>query len=217
MNRVEDSYLGWELLAHLAGCARPVWTVDVRTADAYRRDRRHYFDEPGPPHSCPDEDCSHGPRFRETTVRVVCTACGAAHLITGEHTEDTGRTDTSTRHLGYGLPPRRMAGLWLYPGQPWLDLGRAHSEWPHDFLVTAAKVARVTAPDVVGTITQVRGHRGGVRWAACAVPDEDGEYGMATEAHPFRWAAATDSLRTVAAAAKWIAAQGGTDGGTGRG
>ncbi|WP_181791416.1 hypothetical protein [Streptomyces phytophilus] len=208
MNRVEDSYLGWELLQHQPNCPRPRWTVDVRTADAYRSDRSYYRDEPGPGHSCPDEDCGHGPGFREIRVRVVCTACGTAHLITGEDTAETGQTTTSTRYLGYGMAPRHMAGLYLYPGQPWLDLGRANTEWPHDFLVTTAKVNRVTRADVAGSITQSRGRRGAVQWAACAVPSEDGQYGFGfagTDA--LRWAAASDGMRTVAAAAKWIAAQ----------
>lgn len=204
MQRVEDSYLGWELLAHRPDCKRPQWTVDVRTADAHRY--QPSFGEPIPGHSCPDEGCGHGLRFRETTVRVVCTSCGVAHLIRGEDTEDTGSTSTSTRVIGYGLAPRRTAGLCLYPGHPWLDLGRALSSWPHDFLVTAERVARVTETDVVGTITQGRGTRGGARWAATAVPNQDGPYGI-PGVHRVRFAHAVEGLRTVAAAAKWISAQ----------
>lgn len=197
MTTVLDTYLGWELLAHRPTCKRPEWVVDVRDDDYQFRDR----DVGEPPHSCPHEDCNHANRFVETTVRIVCSSCGSVHLIRGEQTR---RTDTSTTYLGYGQEPRKAAGLYLWPGEPWLNFGRAVSAEPHDFVVTRRKVARVTEADVFGMITQGRGKRGAVRWAALAVPDPDGQYGYGS---PVRFSRLSEEHRTVAAAAKWITAQ----------
>lgn len=204
-----DSYLGWEQPQHFVGCKRPVWDIGIRTEE--REYRYHGHGEPPLKHSCPDEYCGHGNVFDATVVRVVCTSCGAARVITGEQTSDTGSTTTSTKALGYGLPPRRLAGLLLWPGQPWLNLGRALDEEPHDFVVTRAGVRQVTQDTVVGQLTQGRGKRGGLVWAALAVPDPNGQYGLA---QPVRFAHANDGrdrggsvLRTVPAAARWVAAR----------
>lgn len=206
MTSVLDSYLGWEQLQHLADCARPSWEVGIRDEKVYRPCG---FGEPPLRHACPDEGCEHGNDFVQTVVRVVCRSCGAAHVITGERTPDTGRTDTSTRHLGYGLPPRRVAGLLLWPGQPWLPVGRAADAEPHDFVVTGPDAAEVTEATVVGQITQGRGKLGGLVWTALAVADPQGPYGFGQRV---RWAHANDGrlrggrpLRTVGAAARWIA------------
>lgn len=196
MNAIE-SHLGWELLSHRTACKRPAWTVDVKTDDYGLR--KVYEDEGR--HSCSNESCEHESRFDETTVRIVCRSCGVAHEIAGEL---TGRTTTSTRALGYGLPPRKVAGLFLHPGEPFLAYGRAVSDEPHDFVVTRDKTERVTADNVFGTISQHRGKRGAVQWTALAVPDPDGQYGYG---RPVRFAHAREAFRTVAAAAKWIAAQ----------
>lgn len=192
---VQTAYLGWEALEHRQGCSRPVWTVDVRTEDQFRP--RHG----GPEHACPNEECDHrGGRFEATTVRIVCSSCGAAHLFGGsEHVRRT-----STQALGYGQPPRRAAGLWLWPDAPLIGWG-PNADEPWGFLVTRERVDRVTAADVVGEIQQGRGKRGGVVWSAAAVPAPDGRYGVG----PVRWSRATEDLRSVAAAAKWIAAQAG--------
>lgn len=205
MTTVQDSYLGWELLTHFTACKRPVWEVDVRRGDALRYQGGLAHEE-RPDHSCTDELCTHGNRFDELTVRVVCRSCGKAEVITGEQTEDTGHSSTSATMLGYGLPPRKTAGVWLWPGQPWLNVGRANSPEPHDFLVTAERVERVTQEDVVGQITQTRGQRGGVIWTAAAIPSEDGPYGVGGTDR-IRWARVLDGLKTPAGAAKWIAAQ----------
>ncbi|MER7874862.1 hypothetical protein ABTY63_15065 [Streptomyces solisilvae] len=199
MSTVQATYLGWEALAHRPDCRRPAWEVDVRT-ERGGRDLRSYSDDERRKHSCPDEDCTHGNTFDRITVRIVCRSCGLAHLISGE---ETGRTSAEVKHLGYGMEPRRAAGLYLWPGEPWLAYGRAVSDEPHDFLVTRERVERVTAADVVGEIGQGRGKRGGVVWSAVAVPTPEGQYGVG----PVRWSQAIEDLRSVAAAAKWIAAQ----------
>ena len=187
MTSALDSYLGWDLLTHRPGCARPSWTVDVRTTHDEFRSRHG-----GPVHDCQNGECGHGDKYTSTTVRIVCTSCGLTETITGETgTGDTGRSTGSTRDLGYGLAPRRVAGLHLYPGEP------------HDFVVTVARVDRVTTADVVGQITQTLGRRGGVQWSATAVPAPDGRFGLGH----IRWAHAQDGHRTVAAAAKWIYAR----------
>lgn len=195
-----DSYLGWDVLGHFEGCAKPAWTVDVRTEyDAYRhRDR-----DSTAPHSCPDEQCGHGPRYERTSVRIVCLSCTALHVIHAE----MGLRQTPAQHTGYGLPPERKAGLLLWPGEPLLT-GWLAAEEPFDYLVTSSLVTRPAKDNVVGEITQTRGKRGAVLYAAVAQLDPAGEYGYGE----YRWARATEGLRSVGAAAKWIAANvGGED------
>ncbi|TQE35445.1 hypothetical protein [Streptomyces ipomoeae] len=205
MSTVQDSYLGWEQLTHAKACKRPVWEVDLRRReDAWRYKASLAYEERAE-HKCADEFCSHGNRFDELTVRIVCRSCGMAEVITGERNEDTGRTSTSTRWLGYGLPPRRIAGLLLWPGEPWLNVGRAETDEPHDFLVTRSGVERVIKEAVAGQIAQTRGKRGGVIWTGCAVPSEDGPYGVGLGR--IRWARVQEGFKTPAAAAKWIAVQ----------
>ncbi|MFE2600161.1 hypothetical protein ACFXCZ_27340 [Streptomyces sp. NPDC059396] len=187
-----DTYLSWELLTHRPHCKSPAWTVDIRTEDdAYRS----LHD--GERHECRNEDCGHGNSYARTTVRIVCTSCGVVELIKGE---EVGRRHTSARYIGYGLPPRRVAGLFLYSGEPFLSWDRLDSPEPFDFVVTAERVDRVEQRHVVGMIQQGRGKRGAVKWIACAVPSPDGTYGYGH----IRWAHAADH-RSVGAAAKWIA------------
>lgn len=214
MRSVQETYLGWQRVIHREGCKRPVWEVDVRRRDNVAR--YHGHGEPPLKHSCPDEYChDHGNTFTEVTVRIVCRSCGAAEVVMGEHTQDTGHTITSTALLGYGLPPRKAAGLWLWPGDPWLNVFREETGEPFDFLVTAERVDRVTKADVVGQITQGRGKRGAVMWAANAVQAPDGPYG--TGLGRINWAAAQDGFKTVAAAAKWVSAELAAERGTGGG
>ncbi|MEV7867432.1 hypothetical protein AB0P17_15325 [Streptomyces sp. NPDC088124] len=193
MTTAMESYLGWDLLPHRDDCARPEWSVDVRTEHSALR-RRH----DGVAHDCPNEECGHGDHYSRTTVRIVCQSCGTAHVMTGEETPER----TSTAALGYGQEPRKAAGLYLYPGAPVL-YGWERSE-PYEYLVTAARVDRVQVGDVVGLITQSRGKRGAVRWSACAAPSPEGTYGY----RPLRWTRAQADLRSIAAAAKWIAGAG---------
>lgn len=210
MKSALDTYLGWETPQHFKGCKRPAWDVAVRSDKReYRRDRG--FGEPPLAHSCPDEHCMHGNSFAQTTVRIVCLSCGAAQLVTGEDTGDTGASTTSTKRLAYGLPPRRVAGLLLWPAEPWLDFGRALDPEPYDFVVTRTGVKRVTEDVVVGQLTQGRGKLGGVVWAALAVPNPEGQYGYGQR---IRWVQCNDGrgtggspLRTVTAAARWVGAR----------
>lgn len=204
-----DTYLGWATPEHYTGCKRPQWDVAVRR-DEHAIRYHGYGDEPLK-HSCTNEGCSHGNSFTKVTVRIVCVSCGAAQLVTGEHTDDTGTETTNTKWLGYGLPPRQAAGLLLWPGQPWLYLGRGLDDEPHDFVVTRTKVKKVTKDVIVGQITQGRGKQGGVIWSALAVPDDDGQFGFGQH---LRWAHANDgrgrggsALRTIPAAARWIGAR----------
>lgn len=205
MSTVQDTYLGWELLTHREGCKRPAWEVDVRRREDSWRYQASLAYEQRAEHKCRDEFCNHGNRFDELTVRIVCRSCGMAEVITGERNEDTGRTTTSTKWLGYGQAPRRIAGLLLWPGDPWLNVGRADSPEPHDFLVTCPGVERVTREVVVGQITLGRGKRGGVNWTAAAVPSEKGPYGRGLGR--IAWAHAEDGFKTPTAAAKCIAAR----------
>ncbi|MDX2681070.1 hypothetical protein [Streptomyces soliscabiei] len=204
-----DTYLGWEQPQHHVGCKRPVWDIGIRREE--RAYRHHYNGEPPLQHGCTEEHCGHGNSFDQVMVRMVCRSCGAAEVVTAEDTPDTGRTTTSTKYLGYGLAPRQAAGLLLWPGQPWLGVGRALDDEPHDFVVTPTGVKQVTEGVVVGQISQSRGGRGGVVWTALAVPASDGQFGYGQH---LRWAHANDgrgrggsALRTVPAAARWIGAR----------
>ncbi|MGC5034140.1 hypothetical protein ACPXCS_06075 [Streptomyces sp. DT190] len=201
MRQTLDTYLGWEQLIHRPACKRPRFDVDLRTTEDELRYRL-----PGEErqHKCADDNCEHGNRFEAITVRIVCRSCGVAELVTGERTESVGRTSTSTACLGYGLPPRRTDGLFLWPGEPWLPFGRLNTAEPHDFLVTATRVERVERDDVVGQITQARGKRGGIVWAAAAVQSPTGPYGAGLG---LRWAHAAEGFKTISAAAKYIQAR----------
>ncbi|MEU5284166.1 hypothetical protein AB0G97_09115 [Streptomyces sp. NPDC020755] len=197
MSTLTDSYLAWDELDHKSGCPRASWTVDLRTEpDAYRSLTR------GTSHACPTEECGHGDRYEKTTVRIVCTTCGIVHTMSGD-ADDKRRT--STQAIGYGQPPKRAGGLWLYPGPPLLHGWGGPDGEPEGYLVTRTSVDRVTVDNVIGSIHQGRGPRRGVQWSAAALPDPQGEYGYGLT----RWARACSELRSFTAAAKWIAAQAG--------
>ncbi|WP_299542089.1 hypothetical protein [uncultured Streptomyces sp.] len=195
MTLLQDTYLGWDELAHKPGCATPQWTIDVRTEPNAFRDRAATQ-----PHGCPAAECGHGDRYEKTSVRIVCSSCGHARIMSGD---SDGFRQTSTKALGYGQPPKKAGGLWLYPGEPLLfGWGHGEHEEPEGYVVTRTRVDRVTADNVIGTIHKARGPRRGVKWEATAVPDPSGQYGLG---NPVRWAHASEGLATVAAAAKWIA------------
>ncbi|MFJ2514663.1 hypothetical protein ACIPEL_15215 [Streptomyces griseoviridis] len=204
-----DSYLGWEKPTHRRGCKSPAWDVTFRVEE--KQYERSYYGDERPKHACADEDCGHGSTFDKLVVRIVCLSCGVAQVSTGERTERTGETLTSTRHLGYGLPPRRVAGLLLWPGNPWLRTGWGDTDEPHDFVVTQLGVTEVTEAAVLGEIALGQGKLRGRVWTTLAVPDPKGQYGYASQ---MRFAECNDGrgrggspLRTVTAAARWIAAR----------
>lgn len=194
MTTVVETYLGWEEPRHMVGCKRPAWSVDIRTDNGEFRDRLG-----GEAHACSNDSCDHGDRYARTTVRIVCRSCQAAMVVRGE---EVGTSQGAHATDGYGRPPRTMAGLLLWPGEPWLSIGRLRSDEPYDYLVTRKGVTRVTEADVVGVITQTRSKRGAVIWQAGALPTP-ARYSR------FNWGATNDDkpARTVAAAAKWIAAR----------
>jgi hypothetical protein len=204
-----DTYLGWEKPQHRRDCKKSAWDVSVRVLEREYRRGHGFHGEPVVTHACADKEyCEHGATYDATVVRIVCVSCGVAQVISGEKTVDTGETLTSTKWLGYGLPPRRASGLLLWPGTPWLTPGRAESAEPHDFVVTRLRVTEVTEATVVGQISQSRGDRGGVVWTALAVPSDTGQFGYVQR---LRFEHANDSrgrggrpLRTVNAAARWI-------------
>lgn len=195
MSSVQTTYLDWEALAHGPGCRYPQWSVDLSTEYNAFRGRRER-----PEHSCPNEGCGHADRMDRTTVRIVCVSCGVAFLLSGESAD---QQRSSTEEVGFGQAPRRVAGLYLWPGEPLLHgWGTGVDTGPWGWLVTRNRVARVRAADVVGEIACSRGPRGGSQFAALAGPSPKGTYG-----HPHvRYTDAVDGLKSVAAAAKWIAA-----------
>ncbi|MEW2570461.1 hypothetical protein [Streptomyces sp. NPDC047070] len=195
MTTVQGTYLGWDELVHFRDCKRPQWTIDTRTEDGVFRPRHG-----GDKHDCPNEDCYHGDRYSRTTLRVVCTSCTRAYVLQSEEGLQEGSAKTVTD--GYGQQPRKVAGLLLWPGEPYLNWGRLSTDEPWDFLVTRPGVTRVGEADVVGVITQVMGKRGAKRWSTVAVRSEAGPYGLS----PLRFACGQERMLSVAAAAKWIAA-----------
>lgn len=199
MTTVQSTYLGWEQPEHLAGCKRPQWLVDFRTDEDEFRKRFG-----GDAHSCGNDECGHGDRYPRTTVRIVCPSCQAAVVIRGEACGTSRGVTANTTH-GFGLPPRRVAGLLLWPGEPFLDLGRLRSDEPYDFLVTRPGVSRVTRADVVGVIMQTRGKRNAVTWSAATDP-RDSRY-LRDRIDWSRHSGDDKTLRSVTAAAKWIAAR----------
>ncbi|MFJ1664841.1 hypothetical protein ACIOK4_00340 [Streptomyces bottropensis] len=196
MTTAQQTYLGWDLLVHFEGCEKPAWTVDAKVEDDVFRARHG-----GGEHECPNEDCGHDDRFRRTTVRIVCFSCTRAYLLDSEDELQAGQPETITK--GYGQPPRRIAGLLLWPGDPFLSWGRLSTDEPWDFVVTHAGVKRVAQDDVVALVSQARGKRGAVCWSAVAARSDDGPYGL----RPLRFAHAAERLRSVSAAAKWAAAR----------
>ncbi|MBZ6175559.1 hypothetical protein KVH24_23300 [Streptomyces olivaceus] len=198
MSSVLETYLGWEEPQHLEGCKRPSWQVDFRTDHDELRDRLG-----GDAHACANDTCDHSDRLARTTVRIVCSSCPAAVVIRGD--EASASQGAHTTH-GYGQQPRTMAGLLLWPGEPWLYFGRLSTDEPYDYVVTRKGVKRVTEADVVGVITQTRGKRGAVVWQAGAQPTPS-KYGGKYARFNWERVSGDKPLRTVAAAAKWIAAQ----------
>ncbi|OSZ56286.1 hypothetical protein OQI_33845 [Streptomyces pharetrae CZA14] len=180
----------------MASCTRPSWSVDVRTDPGEFRERHG-----GDAHACPNDTCDHGDRYERTTVRIVCRSCQAALVIRGEDAS-TSKGMTANTTYGYGHPPRTVAGLLLWPGEPWLNCGRLGSDEPYDYVVTRKGVTRPTEADIVGVITQGRSKRRAVIWQAGALP-APATYGR------FNWGATNEDkpARTVAAAAKWMAAR----------
>jgi hypothetical protein len=191
------AHLEWQPFAHREDCAKPVWEIDQQTVADALRSRRG-----GPEHACPNEECSHRDHHDRIAVRVLCRSCGIVHLIGGE--EYTTRTTTTVR-TGYGQPPKNVAGLWLYPGPPLLDL-RDYTT-PGAYLCSRERVDRLSEKDIVGAVTEGRGKRGGTIWHAAIGPEFSpparGLSGYAT------WAknSGEKTFTSVTAAAKWVAAE----------
>ncbi|MEU0002568.1 hypothetical protein ABZ069_37305 [Streptomyces microflavus] len=193
---LQATYLAWDPLEHRPDCATPSWTVDIRTEhNAYRSVAN------GERHACRRPECGHTDRYDETSVRIVCISCGIVHIMSGE---SGGLRTRSTKAIGYGRPPVRAGGVWLYPGEPLLHGWGGEAAEPDGYLVTRTRVDRVTADNVIGAVHKERGPRRGVKWTGLAIPDANGRFGF----NPVRWARAQDDLRSLTAAAKWVAAQG---------
>ncbi|MFF3958773.1 hypothetical protein ACFYY1_37055 [Streptomyces sp. NPDC001890] len=187
------AHLDWQPFSHRPDCAKPAWEVAQQAKSDALRVRRG-----GPEHSCPNEECGHRDHYDRITVRVLCRSCGTVHLISGE--EPTTRS-TTTASTGYGQPPKRMGGLWLYPGPPLIDVSWEKSG-PGAYLCSREKVDRLSEGDIVGVISEGRGKRGATIWSAAIGPDfRPAGYTI--------WAknSGDKAFATVAAAAKWVTAE----------
>lgn len=199
--RLTDTYLGWDQLTHGINCAAPAWDIDVRREEgahplSHRQDLQH---------SCSNENCSHHNLFTRVTVRVICRSCTTAHLISGE---DLTQERTTTEAIGYGQPPRRMAGLYLWPSEPVLfGYGpgtSGHDDQPRSYLATAHLVERVTPQDCVGVIGRHPTARSRELWWASAISIP--LPGRLTAEYGLNWARRASELPSLDAAAEWIAA-----------
>ncbi|WP_374987178.1 hypothetical protein [Streptomyces fradiae] len=106
---------------------------------------------------------------------------------------------------GYGQPPKRVAGLWLYPGPPLLDLRGYDS--PGAYLCSRQQVDRLSENDIVGVVTEGRGPRGRTVYHAAIGPDfHPPARGLSGYAD---WAKTSGEkpFTSVTAAAKWVAAE----------
>jgi hypothetical protein len=167
-----------------------VWVVDVRGG-------YHEFRDGGPGHFCPNVDCNHHDQYETQVVRLMCETCGVVRIYTGEF---RAQETTTTRNTGYGQRPRRIGGLWLYPGPP-IVYGEAD---PWDYLVSRAKVPRLTPADVVGWIGQTPGPRGGTAWKARARPEPMDPDWDPAGLHLRYTLDGGGPFKTIPAAARWI-------------
>lgn len=200
---IDDTYFGWDLLAHAADCDRPAWEAAIRRDQgahplAHREDLQH---------SCTNPNCDHKNLFTRITVRLICGTCHTVHLLGGE---DPTQQQTTTAAYGYGEPPARMAGLCLYPGQSLLDgEGPGRSGWddqPLEWLVTAGPTAGpLTREDCVGRISRWSNAARQTRWRADALqiplPGR-----LTADEHGMAFARRASDLNSIAEAAAWIAA-----------
>ncbi|MBE4790968.1 hypothetical protein [Streptomyces caniscabiei] len=200
---IEHTYFGWNQLTHTDNCTDPAWTIDVRHDLGIRPLANGTI-----LHGCPDQHCAHEGGLDRVTVRAVCRSCRTAHLITGEALT---RTTTTTDAIGYGQPPREIAGLYLWPSRPVLHghgPGRSGlDDQPHEYLVTTTPVDRLTPDDCIGAIGWHFNAARQNRWWAGAIQtpppprikSQPGEYCLA-------WARRSSDHTTVDQAAAWIAA-----------
>jgi hypothetical protein len=174
MRNAVDTYLGWEPFPHLKGCTATTVDFQHRTTD-----RRFSNTE-------------------ELDVRAVCRRCGVVQLLnaTTPYDDETYhvRTDrVTTDYIGYGRPPLRRSGLWVWPG-PRVDRFGRRDNPPLSYLATQSPATPRTREDVVGAVLYRSGPRGGDLWDACLGIDPP----TLNAPHPFR---------SEAAGFKWIAAQ----------
>lgn len=199
-DRAEDLYLGWTQLQHKDGCKARGWDVDTRTDTKHRGGRDH---------ECPDVDCGHDGEYEAQTVRLTCRGCGVVRLYTGESISFGGEL---TPRYGYGQPPKKVGGLWLWPGRQRESWGKP-DDLPWDYLVTADRVDRITPDNLVGRIGQGQGGRGGVIWSAGTQPIFDPEKYRYSSTPVVTYAVTSGdtTFRTPTAAARWIEANRGVD------
>lgn len=193
-DNVESLYLGWRTVAHRQDCARPSWTAEHRETSE-RRDGRT--------HECPDVDCGHNVHADVLTVRLLCPSCGVVRIFRGDARSEQG---TTTDSYGYGQAPRKVGGLFLYPGSLRESWGPAPAA-PDQYLVTAVKAERITPDNLLGRIGSGVGPRGGIIWSAGVHPRV--HFGR-PDGLPFIVCDVVSgdvTFRTPTAAARWIADQ----------
>jgi hypothetical protein len=195
MNTAADAYFAWSQPGHHQGCKRPVWEVDTRID----HDAWHHRGGGGD-HSCPNEDCGHANDYSALSIRLVCRCCEAVYLYRGEF-EATAAT--TTRRTGFGQAPRRVGGIWLYPGPPLLH----DDSEPYEYLCALRRVDRLQPTDVVGCLGQRQGRRGAVLWTAGALPELRDSRSNSRPFLSYTVLTGDVAFRTTTAAAKWVLKQ----------
>ncbi|MGW6210991.1 hypothetical protein [Streptomyces sp. NPDC055109] len=188
MQLIESLYLGWSPLSHGPGCPSLTWD----SVEILRDEGGRIVQSGAERHACANADCSHTDTFTRVQLRLLCRDCSTVRTITGENLTDD---PISIEDSGWGLAPREVSGVWLWPGQPVISGGE-----PNDYLVTRTADG-VTTENLYGIISGHREADNIRRWIAAALPDPDGPHGE----HSLRWQYRTAGLADVAAAAAWIA------------
>lgn len=203
---IETTYFGWAQPTHAQGCTDPNdsgWNVTER----YDTGAHPPTHSTTATHACTlgPEHCSHNGEFPRLTLRLVCRAgCGAAHIFTGQYPT---HEPTATGALGYGQPPRQVAGLYLWPGAiPLYNEPTATDPQPTTYLVTRDLVPQLTPAACIGRIGRYFDSVGTYWWRADVgqVP-LPGRLTAAEVGHSLSFARRETDLPSVEAAAAWIA------------
>lgn len=189
MHLIEELYLGWQPLTHTITCPAPTWdSVELRHDEGARQ-----VATGAEAHECISGDCGHENTFGRVQVRLLCRDCDTVYVLAGE---GLGSTCTTTALTGWGQPPRKLAGVWLWPGEAATAEGR-----PHDYFVTRDPAAPATPGALLGLITSYWDSVGAPLWIAYAHHHPDGAHKRDRLTFIHR----TDALTSVEDAVRWVA------------
>lgn len=186
----ERDYFDWRPTpAHGKGCKQTRWEVRERRTD-YPSSGREDID-----------------------LQLVCPEVGGCGVAitwsfslapdkdeeSGDPRSGIGYSSGPVAHIGYGVKPVRVNGVWLHSGPPLLP---GYGDGPDYYLVTSSPSPPAGWADVLGVIGQVRRHGRQLkgRWFATADYAEGRHGGMSPQQ------TAEDRTSRTAAVA-WVIAQ----------